>query len=231
MQLTEYVDILRRRGWVMLLLALVTAASALVFSRLQTPVYESSVFILVQPARTDFGLAQSAKLLLRSYVSWMKTQNNAREVIDLLQMDTTPETLLGSVTIDSDDSRFIIQIDVKNENGDLANDIAQKWADVFVQWRGDENAKQRKEDRVDALILDAPRYVLDQPKTSVNVLAGGILGLLIGGAIVFWLEYLESGIVRSPQDVERGLGMNVLGSIPAFETGASGSGGRKGNRS
>lgn len=217
MPLTEYVDILRRRGWVMILLAAVTAASAYVFSTLQRPVYQSTVYILVQPARTDFGLTQSAKLLLRSYVSWMNTRSNAQQVIDLLQLDTTPEALLGDVTIASDDSRFVIQVDVENENGDLANDIAQKWTDLFVQWRQDENALQRREDHVGALQLDSPRYVLDQPKTKVNVMAGGMLGLLLGGVVVFWLEYMDAAIVRSPNDVERGLGLPLLGAIPAGE--------------
>ena len=214
MQLVEYIRILRRRWWIFLLAAALTAASALVFSELQTPVYESTINLLVQPARTDFGLAQSAKLLLRSYVAWMDTDQNARKVIDELKMDVLPEALRGNVKIASDDSRFVIQIQVQDENGDLANDIAQKWADLFVQWRQQQNQEQRKEDRVDALILDPPRYALDRPKTPINTLAGGILGLLLGGVIIFALEYIESGVVRSPDDVERFLNLSVLGALP-----------------
>ncbi|MBI4769848.1 MAG: hypothetical protein HY784_05385 [Chloroflexi bacterium] len=214
MPLSEYFHILRRRGWILLLLAALTAASAFVFSKLQTPVYESTIYLLVQPARTDFGLTQSAKTLLRSYVAWMNTDNNAQKVIDTLQPDMLPEALRGKVTTASDDSRFGIQVDVKNENGELANDIAQKWADLFVQWRKDQNTDQRKEDRVDALILDAPRYKLDKPQTRVNVMAGAILGLLLGGVVIFGLEYAQAGILRSRQDVERSLELAVLGAIP-----------------
>lgn len=215
MPLSEYVQILRRRGWVMLLLAVVTAASALVFSLLQTPVYKATVDILVQPARTDFGLTQSAKLLLRSYVSWMNTRNNAQRVIDQLQLDVTPETLLGDVTIASDDSRFVIQVDVKSEDLELASAVAQEWSNLFVQWRQDENARQRREDRVEALQLDAPRVVQHTPKIKINVAAGALLGVLLGGVIAFWLESSQAGLVRSPEDVERGLGLAVLGVVPA----------------
>jgi capsular polysaccharide biosynthesis protein len=199
----------------MLLLAALTAASAYVFSRLQTPIYKSTIYLLVQPARTDFGLTQSAKILLRSYVAWLDTDNRAATVVDALQLDLTPQTLRGDVTIASDDSRFIIQIDVKNRNGDLANDIAKKWAEVFIQWRNDENQKQRKEDRVDAIILDVPRYSLDQPKTSINVAAGAILGLLLGGVLVFILESIESAVIRSATDIERQFSLPVLGAIPS----------------
>ena len=217
MPLDEYARILYRRGWILALAAVLTAVAAFVFSRLQTPIYKSTINVLIQPARTDFGLTQSAKILLRSYVAWMDTDNRARDVIDSLQMDKEPQALRGDVTIASDESRFVIQIDVKNENGDLANDIAQKYADLFVRWRNDENQKQRKEDRVDAVILDAPRYAQDSPKTAINTVAGAVLGLLLGGLIVFILEYLESSVIRSAADIERQFNLPVLGAIPTAD--------------
>ena len=215
MPLIEYLRLLRRRGWILLLAAIVTAASAFVFSKIQTPIYKSTIYVLVQPARTDFGLTQSAKILLRSYVAWLDTDSRAAEVIDAIQLDRTPQDLRGDVEIASDDSRFVIQIDVEDEIGDQANDIAKKWAEIFVQWRQDQNQTQRREDRVDAFILDAPRYSLDRPNTKINVAAGAILGLLLGGVIVFALEWVESGVIRSASDIERFLGLTVAGAIPA----------------
>jgi len=217
MSLTEYFRILRRRGWILALMAVLTAASAFVFSAVQTPIYQSTINVLVQPVRPDLGLTTSAKNLLRSYVAWMSTRTNAGKVIDELQLDRTAESLLGDVTIASDDSRFVIQIDVENEDGDLANDIAQKWADLFVQWRNDQNAIARREDRVDVFVLDPPRYDLDRPQKTVNTLAGAILGVLLGGVVIFALEYVESSVIRSPQDVERVLALSVLGAIPAVK--------------
>ncbi len=217
MPLLEYVRLVRRRGWIVLLVAALTALSAFVFSRLQTPVYKSTAYLLVQPARTDFGLTQSAKTLLRSYVAWMDTDTRAARVIDTLKLDRTPQDLRGDVKIASDDSRFVIQIDVEDEIGKQANDIAREWANLFVQWRQDQNQKQRLEDRVDAILLDDPRYALARPKVGVNVAAGAILGALLGGLIVFVLEWNEAGILRSASDVERFLGLPVLGVIPPLE--------------
>lgn len=217
MALSDYFRILRRWGWLLVLMAILTAASAYGFSKLQTPIYKSTIYIGVQPSRLDLGLTQSAKTMLRYYVAVIDSDTYAGKVIDLLQLDRTPAALRGDITIASDDSRFVIQVDVKNANGDLANDIAQKWADLFVQWRNSENAKVRREDRVEALILDAPKYVLDQPKTSVNVLAGAILGFLLGAVVIFVIEYLDAGILRSSQDVERALSLPVLGAIPTGE--------------
>lgn len=221
MALQIYLRILLRRGWIVLLLALITAVSAFVFSTIKeqtAPVYKSTIKILVQPSRTDFGQAQAAKTLLRSYVAWMDSNYRAAEVIDVLKLDTVPETLRSDVTIASDDSRLVIQIDVEQPNGDTANDIARTWANLFISWRDQENQKVRREDRIDAQIIDDPRYVLDQPKTKINTLAGAILGLLIGMGIVFALEFMDSGVIRSSEDVDRLLELPLLAAIPPTES-------------
>ena len=218
MPLGEYFRILRRRGWIIVLLAGLTAASALVFSTVQNPVYRATVNVLVQPARTDFGLAQSAKLLLDSYVAFLDTDNSAAAIIQDLQLDMLPETLRADVSIAAEAQRFLITIEVDNENGDAANDIARKWAELLVQWRNDENQKQRREDRVTALLLDAPRYLLDHPRRGLNTAAGGVLGILLGGLLIFFLEYWDAGILRTRTDVERQLNLAVLGAIPAVSS-------------
>ncbi len=217
MTLIDLFLVLRRRGWIILLAAALTAASAFVFSRLQTPVYEASVRILVKPYRPDLGLTQTAKTVLRSYVQWMRTQQNALHIINDLQLDMVPEALLGNVTIAPEEENFIIQVDVRDQNPDTAGKVAYRWAELFVSYRDVENAALRNEDKVSGAILDQPVISLYRPQTTVNTLAGGILGGLLGAVIIFVLEYLESNIIRSRQDAERALGLSVLGVVPALE--------------
>ena len=214
MALVEYFHIIRRRIWVLIISVSLTAGAALFFSLVMTPVYQSSVNVLVQPARTDFGLTQSAKLLLDSYVAFLDTDTSATKVIESLQLDALPEILRGNVYIAAESQRFLIRIEVENENGQLANDIALSWAEILVQWRNDENQKQRREDRVTAIILDNPRYVLERPRKIINGSAGVILGFIIGAIVVLVMENLEASIVRSRDDVERFLSISVIGSIP-----------------
>lgn len=214
MELREYLGILRRRGWLILLMALLTAAAAFGFSKVQTPVYKSSLRMLVQPARTDFGQAQAAKQLLRGYVQWIRSSYRAASVIDELQLDMKPEQLLGDVEVASDDSSFVIELNVENTEPNLANDIARTWGNIFVQWRIEDNATQRKEDRVDAEFIDDPRASLDRPKTRINAAAGLVFGAILGVILVFLLEWIESGVVRRSEDVERHLDIPVIGTIP-----------------
>lgn len=217
MELSDYFRILRRRGWIIVVLVVITAASAYVFSKLQTPVYRASVNVSINPARADLGLTQSAKWLLRNYVAIVHSEKWAEDVIDRLNIDLTPGQLKGNVTVASDDSRFLIQIDVNDYDPGQATRVADAWAQKLVEWRQQENAQQLKQDQVHAYQIDAATWGLFSPKTKVNTAAGAILGLLLAGVIIFFLEWVESGIVRSATDVERYLGLTVLGTVPPAE--------------
>lgn len=214
MEFGEYLTIIRRRGWLIILLAVLTSAAAFGFSKIQTPIYQSSLRMLVQPARTDFGQAQAAKQLLRGYVQWIRSSYRAAKVIDELKLDMTPEQLLSDIEVASDDSSFVIELNVENTDPNLANDIARTWGNTFIQWRIDDNATQRKEDRVDAEFIDDPQAGLDRPNTKINAAAGAIFGALLGTIIVFVLEWIESGVVRRTEDVEKYLEIPVIGTIP-----------------
>lgn len=217
MELADYFRILRRRGWIIIVLVAITASSAYVFSKLQTPVYKASVNVSINPARADYGLTQSAKIMLRNYVAIVHSETWAGEIIDGEELDLTPGKLKSNVTVASDDSRLLIQIDVKDYDQAQASLIANAWAQKLVVWRQQENVKQRKEDQVYAYQIDPAAPGLFSPKTKVNTVAGGVLGLLLAGVIIFFLEWVESGVVRSSGDVERHLGLTILGAIPPSE--------------
>lgn len=214
MEFQDYIRILRQRAWIVVLLAILTAAVAFFFSRAQPKVYESSLTLLVLPSRTDFGQAEATKNLLRGYTQWMNSSIRAQRVIDQLQLDMTPDELLGSVGIASDASSYIIQMEVRNTNTDIANDIARTWGNVLIQWVEENNAKLRKEDRITVEFVDNPKYSGESPNVRVNTLAGGIFGVLVGILVIFLLEWIDSGILRRGEDIERYLEIPVVGSIP-----------------
>ena len=214
MNLQEFFDIARRRWWIVVLVALIAAASAFIFSRLQTPVYKSSMSLTIQPARTDFGLTQSAKTLLSSYISIIRTERNAAEVGQRLGLDYLPGYIYGQTRMADDAATFGIQIEVRDYNGETANRIAREWAQLFVEFRNRDNAKQRREDRVDAIMGDDPRYSQDSPRTGVNTAAGLVLGALAGLLVVALLEWRQASFIRSASDLERKLNLPVVGAIP-----------------
>lgn len=215
MELSEYLRILRKRWWIILLVTLLTAGAAYIFSALQIPEYKASVQLSVWPDRIDNGAQLAAKALLRGFAVFVDSNDFAARVIQDLQLDMEPQVLNDKVTIESIDEDFVIQIDVLDTDGEQAKSIANKWADKVVDWRKEANQEQRKEDRVSAFIRQrAERYDKFRPQTTLNTAAGGIMGLAIGMLIVFVLEWIESGILRTPDDVERAMDLSVLGAIP-----------------
>ena len=58
---------------------------------------------------------------------------------------------------------------------------------------------------------------LDRPQTKINTAAGFVFGALLGVIVIFLLEWVESGIVRRPEDVERYLNVPVVGTIPGSD--------------
>jgi len=215
MEPRDYIRILRKRWWVIIVAVALTAGSALVFSKLQHPEYTSSAEIVIEPARPDWGLAQSAKMLLRTYMTVADSNQWAQKVIDELQLPTTPDKLRSNAHFAAEGDRMVIKLEIEAYDGDQANDIARTWANLLVQWRDEKNAEQRKEDRVYAELRDQPRYVQSWPKTKVVTAAGGIFGLVIASVVIFFLEWLEAGVVRTPQDLERQLNLTVMGTIPS----------------
>ena len=217
MELSEYIRIIRRRGWIVVLLAVLAAGAAYLFSKTQVPIYEASVNLTVRPARADWGLSNTVGSLLRSLAGDITTHSFMRQVIDLEQLDTTTDDLLNGKTVFVKDEAadFTISIVVRDPSEQVAIQLANAIADLFVEQREEWNQEQDKRDRIDVAIRDHARYAaIYTPKTKINLLAGGVLGLLIGAVIVVVMEWLEAGVVRSTEDLER-FNLPALGAIPA----------------
>jgi len=69
MELLDYIRILRKRWWIIVVAVVLTAGSAFAFARLQPRKYTSTAEVIIEPARPDWGLAQTAKMVLRTYMT------------------------------------------------------------------------------------------------------------------------------------------------------------------
>ena len=214
MEITDYLRIFRQRGWIILLTGLLTAVATFGFSKSQTEIYESTLNLLVRPARSDYGQTQAAKELLGGYEAWLQSSLRAQEVINQLDLDMEAPALLGDVAVASESLRRIVTISVKNTEPSVANDIVVAWGNLLIQDQQRENDKNRQEDRITILFQDNPQISLDSPKTTINTVAGGVFGTLLGVILIFVLEWVESGVLRRKDDVERFLDLPVIGSIP-----------------
>jgi len=217
MNLIDYGRILLRRGWILLLLALIAAGSAYFLTSRQTSQYRAAQFVLIQPARTDNGLTLAIIQLMNSYQVFLKSSERAQEVIDTLKLDLLAGDLLAKTDIVTNRDNLTIEIDVTLPDQQMAADVARTWGNLLVTYRTVENQKVQQTDRVFASLPDKASVGLYSPKPLISAAAGLILGLILGGVIIFVLEYLESSIVRRREDIERILEIPVLATIPEME--------------
>jgi capsular polysaccharide biosynthesis protein len=215
LSITDYLRILVRRGWIMVLLALIVGGTSYLLSRQQDPVYRASQTVLIQPTRADLGLAEASVRLTEPLTVYLNSTERAQEVIDELNLDVLAGELRANTTFASDQFRLTIQIDVQSESQDLAFRAARAWGQVLVDYRTEQNQLARREDRVEALLPDQPSVGQIAPRPTFNGIAGALLGLIVGAVIVFVLEYLESGLIRRREDLERTTELPTLATIPA----------------
>lgn len=203
-----------------MVVALVAAASAFGFSKLQTPIYSAKVKLSVVPARaTDWGSSNSLKDLLRNYAESIQTHTMAAKVIDREQLDMDTTTLLSKLFVNPDSSTFTLELEARDHDPKVAMDIVNRMAIVFTEDRDQWNQRQDKRDRIDVTMLDSVYnlgYTQYSPKTKINTLAGGLFGALVGLLVIFFLEWLEMDVIRTAADTERALGAPVLGTVPPF---------------
>ena len=214
MELKDYLTLAKRRAWIVLLVAVVAALSAFVFCKLQIPRYKSTMELTIVPARADYGLQQSARNLIATYNSVVFTRRNAEEIIKDLKLDYAASAVLGNTKVGGDAAKSGVSVEVTDYDGDVANRIAYQWALLYQKYRDEDNAKQRREDRVVAYLGDPPTYSKTYPQTTVTTAAAGVLGLLVGGLIAALMEWSQSNVLRTKTDVERKLSLAVIGAIP-----------------
>jgi capsular polysaccharide biosynthesis protein len=215
-ELRDYATVLIKRGWIILLVAAITAGSAFAFSQLQTVTYRSSIQLNVIPARLDWGLQQTIKSLMRNYSGEIKSRDTAQQIISRQQLDLSVDDLLKKMTVSPIESDFLMRIDVDDIDPQRAQLIAQTAAEIFVEDKQVQMLDQNKSDRVDVTIRDsATPATIFWPKTGLLMLAGGLFGLLAGALVVIGLERLAADLIRQSRDIERCTGLTVLGTIPA----------------
>src|SRR5689334_25374706 len=125
MNLLDYGRVFVRRGWIMILLAVLAAGAAYFVSKGQQPIYRSVQTVLIQPARSDNGLTISSKDLLSQYSLYLDSTYQAAKVIDQLQLDMTPGALKNAADFQTDQNTLSIKISIDLPDGEMANRVAK----------------------------------------------------------------------------------------------------------
>ncbi|MBI4496506.1 MAG: hypothetical protein HY689_01205 [Chloroflexi bacterium] len=215
MYLRDYWAVLRTFWWLVLLAGLVGGTGAYVSSKLEPPLYRSSTRLYVMPVKPDFGNVMFIQNVVRQYSQLVIADRFLADVGEQLRLDLPVAALRQKITASGTAENLVIQVDVDDQDPGRAQAIARQLAKAFIQ---DQEARMKdvsKDNRIEVRSYDDPTPpALLRPSARRNVVAGGLLGLLIGTVCAFVLVYLDDTI-KSSEDAERSVALPVLGSIPA----------------
>jgi capsular polysaccharide biosynthesis protein len=220
MQLADYIIVLRRRWWVIMLVAAAGAVGAYVVSKLQTPVWRSEASYLVVPNRADQGLSILLQNSMDSYRVMALAPTQLEQISQQLKLDRDADWMLKYVHIQAqtDTRLMIVQADYPEP---VDSGTAQRLADAvgnnMVALVSSLNQSIEGTDRINLRVNQPARPAIRwRPQTRINVLAGGMLGLILGLLLAFALEALDDSL-KSASDVERFVGLTTLGVIPTVD--------------
>lgn len=215
----DILQVLRRRLWVILLLALISAAAAVGFSLLKTPVYEASISVLVgqdqgvvtEDAAAATGLSQVAQTM----AELAHTRTVADEVIQEMDLSVTPEQFLANLSVEQTAETQIIQISYADPDPELAAEVANTTGEIF----SDQVSEVSSEANAVTATLWERASTPDSPSSPQPVRNGAlalVMGLMLGVGLAFLLEHLDDSW-RSPEEAEKVSGVPTFGVIRTFE--------------
>ena len=216
--LTELFAVLWARAYIIIIAGLLLALAAFAGTQLFiTPKYTSTTSMYMLARSDESGAVTSGDLqtgtqLTQDYMELVKSRTVLEEVISVLNLEMEPEELSDAITTSNPDNTRILTIQVEDEDPEVAREIADAVR---------ESASNTIQDIME---IDAVNTVEEanlpttpsSPSVFRNTAIGGFIGIVIALGIIV-LIYVFDDTIKTPEDVENYLGLNVLTSIPIQE--------------
>ncbi|KDR94673.1 Capsular polysaccharide biosynthesis protein [Peptoclostridium litorale DSM 5388] len=215
----EYFEMVRKRIWMIIgISAFFMAVSAAVSFLVLEPVYQTSTTLMVNKAKDDIDKiidyqdVMLSQKLVNTYGEIAKSKVVMSKVAGKLNLKMSTGQLMGKVSVTPVKDTEIMRITVSDNDPALAVSIADITADVFME----EVSRIMNVENIQ--IIDRAEVPAGpvKPNKNMNVAIAGVLGVMLGLFITFMIEYLDNTI-KTPEDVEKNLGIQVIGMIPVFE--------------
>jgi capsular exopolysaccharide synthesis family protein len=221
MEIGEYLAALRKRWYVIVVLALVGAGFGYQQAQASTPMYRSTAKVFVSLARGDTvaDLVQGStytRNLVESYVQLSTVPAVLEPVIAKLDLPVSAKQLAASVHAEAPLDTMLIEISATSPSPERASTVANAVATQLSKTV--ESLSPTSTDGVASVKITmvgeaTPAGVPFSPKTKLLVATGGAAGLAIGFIIALAWARLDTK-VRDTTDLPREPARPLLGVIP-----------------
>ncbi len=214
------------RHWIQIAAAIVLLAAVFFAGTklLITPQYSSTSVMYVVGAGTSISLSdlQIGANLTNDYIQVITGRPVLDQVSENLGLDMEYKDFYGRVSVNNPSDSRLLEITVKDPDPRLAKTMADEVAEVASAYIEEKMGQ------------DAPKIIQyghvnsspASPSVKKNTAMGGLIGLVLALVIIV-VSYLVNDTIMSSEDMEKKIGLQVLGSLPLEESEYNG-GRRKG---
>lgn len=207
--------ILRKRLWIIVAITILcTSAIGLISYYILEPEYQTYTTLMIgrpqgYTQEIQYDDVMLNQKLVSTYGEIAKSRIIANELIVNLELSLTYEELSKKINVTLVKDTEIIKIIVKDKDGEAAAQIANEIANVFIK----QVARIMNIENIQ--VIDKAEVPLkpDKPKPAINMMIASVLGIMLSIFSIFTYEYFDN-TVKTSADVEKNLGLPVIGIVP-----------------
>ena len=215
--LVELLGVILHNLWIIIVSGVIVAAAALLVSYfIITPKYESVTKIyVISKTNADtmtYSDLQAGSTLTKDYKELVKSRPVLEEVLAETGIDVELKDLEEQITVEVPTDTRIVSITVEDKDPYEARIIADS-----VRIAASKHIQEVMDTEAVNVVEEASLPIeKSSPSILKNTAIGYAVGLFLAIAIVI-INYIMDDTIKTPDDVEKFLGVSVLGSIPYSE--------------
>ena len=214
--LLDLIFMIIRRWKVIVLMMIPTVILGFIFAITRPSMYEANTTLIVSSGMAGIGLDNSDislnQKLVITYSEIAKSRDILTRVISKYDLPETPEILGKKISIGIVKDTELIKLAYSCNDSKLAEAVTNELANEFIKKVG-QVMRIRNINVVEKAI--EPTQPLPKNRGKI-LLASIILGGMLGIVMTFLIEFLHKK-VRKSSDIEKILGVQMLGMIPEIE--------------
>ncbi len=217
----ELFSLLLKKSWIILICILVVSGAVGFYSYTRmTDFYQADAIVYLGKegltGSIDLGMISLNNQLMSDYINLIRSRLVAEEVIKRMGADIPTEIIQSGIyaytPTDQKVSTRMFMISFQSKDPQFAANVVNYTCEVLLE-KADSIFGVKNAQIIDrALVPTRPVG----PNRMKNVLIGAAVGAVLGLLVIFFLEIVNYTF-KKPEDIERILGLNVLGIIPLFK--------------
>ena len=214
--LADIIFMIIRRWKVVVLLMIPVVILGFFIASTRPSVYQADTTLIVSSGMQSVGLdnndvALNQKLVV-TYSEIAKSRDILRRVISKYDLQETPEVLAKKISISVVKDTELIKLAYSCNDSKLSQAVTNELAEEFIKKVG-----QVMRIRNVSVVEKAIEPISPLPKKRGTILlASIILGGMLGAGVALLIEFLHKK-VRKSSDMEKILGVQMLGMIPEID--------------